>query len=166
MYLFWGDTVPAIRVGIEEMRRLAGEQGRSLLFGLRVHVIARPTEHEAQEAADRLVSRLSDDVGDTIKQRALDKDSAGKARQNALLAQGDWADTFLWTGIGRGRAGCGTAIVGSYDQVAAKLREYMGLGIRAFILSGYPHKSEAERFGERLLPRFAQTTCRELLQRA
>jgi alkanesulfonate monooxygenase len=164
VYLFWGDTVPAIEAGIAEMRERAARYDRSLLFGLRVHVIARPTENEAQAAAQRLVSRLTSDVGETIKQRALDKDSVGKARQNELLARGEWADTFLWTGIGRGRPGCGTAIVGSYDQVEAKLREYLRAGVQAFILSGYPHQPEAERFGRYLLPRFAhQATCRALL---
>lgn len=163
VYLFWGDSAPVIRTGIEEMRRLSGEQGRVLIYGLRVHVIPRAEEQEAHEAAHRLVSRLAEDVGETIKQRALDKDSAGKARQNALLAQGEWADTYLWTGVGRGRAGCGTAIVGSYNQVEAKIREYMSLGVQAFIFSGYPHKAEAERFGEHILPRFAQTTGREIM---
>lgn len=163
VYLFWGDTVPFIRDGIAEMTERAAAHNRKLLYGLRVHVIARETEAEAREAAQRLVSRLDADVGETIRQRSLDKDSVGKARQNELLAQGEWADTHLWTGIGRGRGGCGTAIVGSYEQVEEKLREYMGLGIQAFILSGYPHKPEAERFGTHLLPRFTQTTCQALL---
>jgi alkanesulfonate monooxygenase len=145
------------------MRALAAARDRSLLFGLRIHVIARKTEAAAREAADRIVSKLTSDVGETIKQRALDRESVGKARQNALLAQGDWVEDGIWTGIGRGRAGCGTAIVGSYDQVEAKLRQYMDLGIQAFILSGYPHRPEAERFGEFILPRFDQTTCRDLL---
>lgn len=165
VYLFWGDTVPFIRNSIAEMRDLAAAHGRELVYGLRVHVIARETEAEALAAADRLVSRLSADVGETIKRRALDRESFGKARQNELLAQGDWADRYLWTGVGRGRAGCGTAIVGSYDQVEEKLREYTAAGIRAFILSGYPHAAEAARFGQHLLPRFTQTTCREMLGR-
>lgn len=163
VYLFWGDTVPAITDGIAEMRQLASQHHRELLFGLRVHVIARATEEEAKSAADRLVSRLTADVGETIKQRSLDKDSAGKARQNALLAQGEWADTHLWTGVGRGRGGVGTAIVGSYEQVEAKLRDYMAVGVRAFILSGYPHRDEAERFGAHLLPRFHRAPCRNFL---
>jgi alkanesulfonate monooxygenase len=158
VYLFWGDTVPFIRDGIAEMRERAASYGRTLVYGLRVHVIARPTESEAHEAAQHLISRLDADVGKTIKERALDKESVGKARQNALLAQGEWADSFLWTGIGRGRPGCGTAIVGSYEQVERKLREYMALGIEAFILSGYPHREEAQRFGQNLLPRFVQTS--------
>lgn len=162
VYLFWGDTVPFIRDGIAEMRARAAAYDRALIYGLRVHVIARATEAEAHAAAERLVSRLTADVGETIRQRSLDKESFGKARQNELLAQGEWADTYLWTGVGRGRGGCGTAIVGSYDQVERKLRDYMAQGIEAFILSGYPHKEEAERFGEHLLPRFTATTCAAL----
>lgn len=163
VYLFWGDTVPFIRDGIQEMRERAAGYGRELLYGLRVHIIARETEVEAQDAARSLVSRLDPDVGEIIKARALDRESVGKARQNELLAQGEWADTYLWTGVGRGRPGCGTAIVGSYDQVESKLREYMALGIQAFILSGYPHREEAIRFGQHLLPRFTLTTCANLL---
>jgi alkanesulfonate monooxygenase len=155
VYLFWGDTAAFIRDGIAEMRQRSAAYDRELRYGLRVHVIARATETEAQEAGQRLVSRLTADVGETIKQRSLDKESVGKARQNALLAQGEWAEPQLWTGVGRGRGGVGTAIVGSYDQVEQKLRDYIALGTDVFILSGYPHKDEAERFGENLLPRFA-----------
>lgn len=165
VYLFWGDTLAFVEQGIAEMTERAAAHGRRLLYGMRIHVIARGTESEALEAAERLVSRLTVDAGETIKQRALDKESFGKARQNELLAQGEWAEERLWTGIGRGRPGCGTAIVGSYDQVEAKLRDYMALGVRSFILSGYPHRDEAERFGRELLPRFTQTTCAALLNR-
>jgi alkanesulfonate monooxygenase len=155
VYLFWGDTISFISDGIAEMRSRADAYERTLRYGLRVHVIPRATEAEARDAANSLVSRLTADVGETIKQRSLDKESVGKARQNALLAEGEWAEPYLWTGVGRGRGGVGTAIVGSYDQVEHKLRDYMSLGIDVFILSGYPHKDEAERFGEHLLPRFA-----------
>jgi alkanesulfonate monooxygenase len=154
VYLFWGDTRSFIRDGIAEMRRRTDSYNRELRYGLRIHVIARATETEARDAAAALVSRLTTDVGETIKQRSLDRESVGKARQNALLAQGEWPEQCLWTGVGRGRGGVGTAIVGSYDQVEQKLREYIALGIDVFILSGYPHKNEAERFGEQLLPRF------------
>ncbi len=163
VYLFWGDTTDFIQSGIAEMRERAHAYNRSLLYGLRVHVIARATEREALDAAVRLVSRLTDATGDAIRQRSQDKNSVGRARQNALREQGDWVDKYLWTGVGRGRAGCGTAIVGSYDQVEQKLRDYMALGIDAFILSGYPHQEEAERFGKHLLPRFVPTTCADLL---
>jgi alkanesulfonate monooxygenase len=58
----------------------------------------------------------------------------------------------LWTGIGRGRSGCGAAIVGDPNQVAAKIASYRDLGVDAFIFSGYPHLDECRRFGEMVLP--------------
>jgi alkanesulfonate monooxygenase len=36
--------------------------------------------------------------------------------------------------------------------VAAKIREYQALGIDTFILSGYPHLQECERFASLVMP--------------
>jgi predicted ATPase len=69
-------------------------------------------------------------------------------------AQGEWLGPNLWTGIGRARLGVGTALVGSGENVAARLREYVDEGIDTFILSGYPHKEEAKRFGRYVIPHF------------
>ncbi len=62
-----------------------------------------------------------------------------------------FVEESLWTGIGRARSGCGAAIVGDPDQVLAKLLAYAELGIEAFILSGYPHAREADRFAREVL---------------
>jgi alkanesulfonate monooxygenase len=59
----------------------------------------------------------------------------------------------LWAGVGLVRGGAGTALVGSPDQVAARMEEYAGIGIDTFILSGYPHLEEAYRFAELVFPR-------------
>jgi len=68
-------------------------------------------------------------------------------------ADGDgFVEENLWTGIGRARSGCGAAIVGTPDQVLAKLRAYQDEGIEAFILSGYPHAQEADMFARHVLP--------------
>lgn len=49
-------------------------------------------------------------------------------------------------GIGRARSGAGAAIVGDPNQVRATLEAYREIGIDAFILSGYPHQRECDRF--------------------
>ena len=59
----------------------------------------------------------------------------------------------LWAGVGLVRGGAGTALVGSAEQVAARMREYQELGIDTFILSGYPHLEESYRFAELVFPR-------------
>ena len=58
----------------------------------------------------------------------------------------------VWAGIGLVRGGAGTALVGSYDEVADRIAEYHELGFEEFILSGYPHLEEAYWFGEGVLP--------------
>ena len=68
----------------------------------------------------------------------------------------------LWAGIGLVRGGAGTALVGSPEQVAARMREYGELGIETFILSGYPHLEEAYRVAELLFPVFGHAHRREI----
>ncbi len=58
----------------------------------------------------------------------------------------------IWAGIGLVRGGAGTAIVGSYDEVADRIAEYAEIGFDEFILSGYPHLEEAFWFGEGVMP--------------
>jgi len=129
-------------------------------FGLRIHVIVRETEGEAREAAARLISRLDLEKGRQIKQRSLDSSSAGVGRQDELRAQSKdlYIEPHVWSGIGLARSGCGSAIVGDPDQVYAKVQRYIDMGFRAFILSGYPHRDECERFARWVLPRLE--TCR------
>ena len=54
------------------------------------------------------------------------------------------------------RGGAGTALVGDPETVAARMKEYMALGIDTFILSGYPHLEEAYIFGEGVRPILAE----------
>jgi alkanesulfonate monooxygenase len=154
VFLTWPDTVASVGDTVEEMTALSAEAGRELRYGLRTHVIVRETEGAAMDAARHLVSQLDDQAGAEIRSRSLDAASAGVARQSELRDVAD-ADGFvedgLWTGIGRARSGAGAAIVGDPDQVRAKLEAYRGVGIDAFILSGYPHLAECERFARLVL---------------
>lgn len=65
----------------------------------------------------------------------------------------------LWTGISTVRAGAGTAIVGSPQQVAATLQEFIAAGCTEFCLSGYPHDQAALDFGELVMP-YSQTASK------
>ena len=132
------------------------DDGRTLRFGYRAHVIVRETEDEARAYARRLLSKLDAETGAAIRQKSLDSTSVGVTAQAALREAADdegFVEEGLWTGIGRARSGCGAAIVGDPDQVLAKLRRYQDMGIEAFILSGYPHQAEADLFARHVLPR-------------
>ena len=156
MFLLWPDTLPKVAATLDDLRTRATAHGRTLRFGYRAHVIVRETEGEARAAAARLLSKLDAGVGERVRAQSLDTGSAGVANQVALRDGADedgYAEANLWTGIGRARSGAGAAIVGDPDQVLAKLRAYAELGVECFILSGYPHRAEADLFARYVLPK-------------
>ncbi|MEO0732233.1 MAG: LLM class flavin-dependent oxidoreductase [Bacteroidota bacterium] len=161
VYLMWPETEDRLQELMTNMGAAAGAKyGRQVDFGLRVHVIVRETETEARQAARYLMSHLEPEQGTEIRNRALDAQSYGVARQAEMRDQSDndgFVEDYLWTGIGRARSGCGAAIVGDPDQVYKKLMRYREMGIRSFILSGYPHLEECELFARYVLPRME--TC-------
>lgn len=156
VYLMWPDTLDAVAATIADVRARAARHGRQVRIGYRAHVIVRETEADARAAAANLMAAVDEAEGERIRSRSLDSGSVGVRRQAELRdAAGDdgFVEDHLWTGIGRARSGCGAAIVGDPDQVAAKLAQYRSIGVEAFILSGYPHLDECIRFGRDVLSR-------------
>ncbi|MEK8127081.1 FMNH2-dependent alkanesulfonate monooxygenase [Paenibacillus filicis] len=156
VYLTWGEPLDQVKEKIEHMRKLASAKGRTLRFGIRLHVIVRQTEEEAWKAADELIAHLDEETIQSAQQIFARMDSEGQRRMSALH-HGDRSkleiSPNLWAGIGLVRGGAGTALVGSPDSVAARMKEYADLGIETFILSGYPHLEEAYRTAELLFPK-------------
>ena len=154
-YLMWPEPKDVLAQRMRDVHAHAEKHNRLLDYGLRVHMIVRDTEAEAREYARELVSKLDDDKGKEIRQRALDAKSLGVSLQSANREIADaegYIEPHLWTGVGRARSGCGAALVGSVDQVLSTIHDYMKMGIRAFIFSGYPHLQECEIFGTKVLP--------------
>lgn len=155
VYLMWPEPKDQIAERMKTVATKATEYGRTLDYGLRVHMIVRDTEQEAREYADHLVSKLDDEYGQLIRERAHDSISLGVAKQAKARELADkfgYVEPHLWTGVGRARSGCGAALVGSTDQVMSKIEDYQKMGIRSFIFSGYPHIDECISFGQRVLP--------------
>ncbi|WP_431276626.1 FMNH2-dependent alkanesulfonate monooxygenase [Variovorax ureilyticus] len=158
-YLTWGETPAEVAKKIADVRQRAERKGRTVKFGIRLHVIVRETEDEARRAADSLISRVSDDTVVRAQAAFARMDSEGQRRMAALHAGGakrSRADLEispnLWAGVGLVRGGAGTALVGDPKTVAARIEEYASLGIESFIFSGYPHLEESYRFAELVFP--------------
>ena len=155
VYLMWPEPKEMLEKRMRDVNEVAARHGRTLDYGLRVHMIVRDTEAEAKEYADYIVSKLDDEYGRLIRDRAHDASSLGvshQARARELADEFGYVEPNLWTGVGRARSGCGAALVGSTDQVLSKIEDYMKMGIRAFIFSGYPHIDECRHFGARVMP--------------
>jgi alkanesulfonate monooxygenase len=155
VYLAWGEPPAMVAERVERMRALAAAEARALDFGIRFHVIARPTADEAWAAADALLARMDPDAIAVAQRDFASTQSVGQARM-ASLHGGDAERLVvapnLWAGIGLVRGGVGTALVGSYEEVADRIAEYHALGFDDFIFSGYPHLEEAYWFGEGVMP--------------
>ncbi len=165
VFLMWPETEDRIAATMQSMAEKAAAHGRTLDFGFRAHVIVRETEAEARAAADQLISKLDAKKGQEIKDRSMDSKSAGVLRQDELRAQAGpdlYIEDHLWSGIGLARSGCASAIVGNPDQVLAKLHRYIDMGMRAFILSGYPHLDECDLFAKYVLPQLPTCHLNEL----
>jgi len=155
LYLTWGEPLDAVAEKIADVRKRAARHGRSVRFGIRLHVIVRETNDEAWAAAERLISHLDDDTIAKAQASLARFDSVGQQRMAAL--HGGRRDQLvvapnLWAGVGLVRGGAGTALVGDGPTVAARVREYAELGIDTFVFSGYPHLEESYRVAELLFP--------------
>jgi alkanesulfonate monooxygenase len=155
-YLTWGEPPDQVAEKIADVRRRAAAHGRTLRYGIRLHLIVRKTEGEAWDAARDLIHHLSDDTIATAQRKlATESDSEGQKRMLAL--HGGSRERLeiapnLWAGVGLVRGGAGTALVGDPATVAERIREYQALGIDTVIGSGYPHLEEAYRVAELLFP--------------
>jgi alkanesulfonate monooxygenase len=160
-YLTWGEPPAAVADKVADIKRRAQKHGRTLSFGIRLHVIVRETEDEAWQAASALLSHLDEATVAAAQEKFAQMDSVGQRRM-AELSQGKFnkhnirdgleVSPNLWAGVGLVRGGAGTALVGNPEQVAARLKEYADLGLDYFIMSGYPHLEEAHRFAELVFP--------------
>ncbi|MEW2118154.1 LLM class flavin-dependent oxidoreductase [Streptomyces sp. NPDC005474] len=159
VYLTWGEPPAQVAEKIAWVRGLAAKQGRTLRFGIRLHVITRDTAEAAWAEADRILAGFDPATVRDIQAGLARSESEGQRRMLALHGGGnrDGLEIHpnLWAGIGLVRGGAGTAFVGSHDEVADRIAEYHALGIDEFVLSGYPHLEEAYWFGEGVLPRLA-----------
>nr|WP_260860048.1 LLM class flavin-dependent oxidoreductase [Streptomyces cupreus] len=158
VYLTWGEPPAQVAEKIAWVRGLAARHGRTLRFGIRLHVITRDTAERAWAEARRLLDGFDPETVRAVQAGLARSESEGQRRMLAL--HGGSRDDLeispnLWAGIGLVRGGAGTALVGSHDEVAERIAEYHRLGIDEFVLSGYPHLEETYWFGEGVLPRLA-----------
>ena len=163
VYLTWGEPPAQVAEKIAWIRALAEREGRTVRFGIRLHVITRDTAAAAWAEAQRLLDGFSPEAIERVQAGLARSESEGQRRMLAL--HGGRTDSLeispnLWAGVGLVRGGAGTALVGSHREIAERVIEYHRLGIDEFVLSGHPHIEEAYWFGEGVLPLLADAGLR------
>ncbi|MGO9971522.1 MAG: LLM class flavin-dependent oxidoreductase [Solirubrobacteraceae bacterium] len=155
VYLTWGEPPDQVAEKLARVRERAAQRERVLSYGIRLHVIARDTAREAWAEAQRLLDGLS--AEQIARAQAIQRASQSEGQKRMVALHNGRTDALevapnLWAGVGLVRGGAGTALVGSHEEVAARIAEYHALGITEFVLSGYPHLEELYRVGEGVMP--------------
>jgi alkanesulfonate monooxygenase len=159
VYLTWGEPPAQVAEKIGWIRRLAADRGRTVRFGIRLHVVTRGTSEEAWTQAESLQAAVDPATVAKVQAGLAASESEGQRRMRALHngRHGGSAKSLeiapnLWAGVGLVRGGAGTALVGNHTEVADRMSEYHEAGIDEFVLSGYPHLEEAWWMGEGVMP--------------
>ncbi len=169
LYLTWGEPPAQAAEKIARVRKRASELGRTVRFGMRLHIIARETEAAAWAAANKLIKYVTDDAILVAQQTLSRMDSVGQKRMMQLhrgRREELEISPNLWAGVGLVRGGAGTALVGDPKNLTRRFEEYLDIGIDTFVLSGYPGLEEAYYVAELLFPKLPltrKTTQREAI---
>jgi alkanesulfonate monooxygenase len=151
VHLSWIEPLTATAGRLEALRHHFARTGRTPVFGLRTHLVVRDSEAEAWDTAHELIAH-ADPVVKAQRHAAIVGTAMVGQRAQAQEAPDHRLGPHLWNGLSEVRVNCGTAIVGTPEQVVEELLDYWKLGIDEFILSGFPHVEECHRVAGQVLP--------------
>jgi alkanesulfonate monooxygenase len=149
VYALWGEPLADAKAHIEQVKAVAARYGRNPGISLSLRPILAPTEDEAWERAYRIL--------DTIKGRVASSSytprqptNVGSLRLLDAAARGDVHDQRLFTALSAatGAAGNSTALVGTPQQVAESMLDYLDIGVTALLIRGYDPLDDAIAYGE------------------
>jgi len=146
VYAFWGEPLDGIRHRIAQVRAAAG--GRAIdRFSVSLRPIAASTEAAAWERAHQILQLTQERAADFVGRRDTSQ-AEGSQRLLRFAATGDLHDKRLWTALSKatGAAGNSTALVGSYEQVAESLLDYVAVGASTLLIRGYDPLADAAAY--------------------
>ncbi len=155
VHLNWIEALEDSRARFDAVREEFANAGRRPSLGIRTHLVVRDNEDDAWKAANELI-----DHADPVVKAQRKSAVAGTAMVGAAAQVQEKPDHMiaphLWNGLSEVRVNCGTAIVGTPEQVTDTLLDYWKLGVDEFILSGFPHVEECHRVATDVLPLLKQ----------
>ncbi|MGE3149685.1 MAG: LLM class flavin-dependent oxidoreductase [Pseudorhodoplanes sp.] len=151
-HLMQCNTAPILREQLEDVRARARRRGRNVRFGMRAQVVVRASEKEAWEAVREMLSQVDPRVVASRREQRVGSDATEVRRLIGDALEANLIAPNVWNGMHAVKAGAGTVLIGTPEQLAERCVEYIEAGVSGFIFSGYPHDEEATRVGKMLLP--------------
>jgi alkanesulfonate monooxygenase len=156
-----GESIAQVRHDIERVNGIAALAGRP---DPRIWVTFRPivakTDAEAWEKAFDYAARAGRSAAAFRaqflgKSKAAGPESEGGKRQQSYAEASEGYDRATWSGIIRATGGAGgasTALVGSYETVAAAILDQVDAGAGIVSLRGFDTLNDVVDYGKNLLP--------------
>ncbi|HEU0020862.1 MAG TPA: LLM class flavin-dependent oxidoreductase [Dehalococcoidia bacterium] len=155
VHLGWIEPIDETARRLDALKEHFQTSGRQPVFGIRSHLVIRDTEDEAWHAANELIAHADPRVK-AQRQAAVQGTTMVGVRAQARNAPDHRLGPHLWNGLSEVRVNCGSALVGTPEQVSDELLAYWKLGLDEFILSGFPHVEECQRTAAQMLPLLRQ----------
>lgn len=151
-YAFWGEPLDGIRERIAQVRAAAAPYARRPRFSVSLRPIVAPTEEEAWARASAILDQAQRTAGWQAPDRRIatrfGEQAEGARRLMAAAQEKEIHDQRLWTALAKvtGASYNTTALVGTPEQVAASLLDYVDLGVTTLLIRGFAPLEDAARY--------------------
>jgi alkanesulfonate monooxygenase len=148
VYSFWGEPLDGIKDLIARVHAAGQAAGRTISkFSVSLRPITADTEAAAWRRAGELLE-LARDRAARSERAAAPPQAEGSRRLLRYAASQDLHDKRLWMALSRATAAPGnsTALVGSHEQVAESLVDYVVAGASTLLIRGYEPLADAQAY--------------------
>lgn len=156
VYMLWGETLETTKEELETVVKLAKEKNRDLSYSVSFQVVLGETEEAAFENANKIISQVDHEVLAAKHANTLSNGAVGVNRLHQLMLESKDNNFVIapniWAGLTQVLSGNSIALVGTPQQVAERIVEFVDLGFDKVLLRGFPHLEVIEEIGEKVIP--------------
>lgn len=156
VYMLWGETLETTEEELQSVVKLAQERNRVLSYSVSFQVVIGETEEEAFEKANKIISQVDPDVLAAKHKHTLQNGAVGVERLHKLMLESKDNNFVIapniWAGLTQVLSGNSISLVGTPQQVAERVVEFVDLGFDKVLLRGFPHLEIIEEIGEKVIP--------------
>lgn len=156
VYMLWGETLETTKQELDSVVKLAEEKNRDLSYSVSFQVVLGETEEAAFENANKIISQVDPEVLEAKHANTVNNGAVGVSRLHQLMLESKDNNFVIapniWAGLTQVLSGNSIALVGTPQQVAERIVEFVDLGFDKVLLRGFPHLEVIEEIGEKVIP--------------
>ncbi|MBM7663864.1 alkanesulfonate monooxygenase [Solibacillus kalamii] len=156
VYMLWGETLETTKQELDSVVKLAKEKNRALSYSVSFQVVLGETEEAAFENANKIISQVDPEVLEAKHANTVNNGAVGVSRLHQLMLESKGNNFVIapniWAGLTQVLSGNSIALVGTPQQVAERIVEFVDLGFDKVLLRGFPHLEVIEEIGEKVIP--------------